>query len=144
VAGPQTLWFESSLFHHRLGHLLSLCRWSNHSVHTSHSSEPNEYRTVFYVVETHSVIRLSCQALQCLWLGHLCFVHTMASVGAALHSGDTLSRTRLIKYVMCCNNSPKTSVSNTTQRSNTPYLDSLISICSKMLGNIIFTALMFL
>jgi len=144
VAGPQTLWFESSLFHHRLGHLLSLCRWSNHRVHTNHSTEPNEYRAVFCVVEDHSMVRLSCQALQCLWLEHFCFVHTVASVEAALHSGDTHSPTGIIKYAMYCNSSPKIPISNITQRSNSLYLDSLIYICSKMLVNIIYTAAMFL
>ena len=41
---------------------------------------------VFYVVETHSGVSLSCQTLQCLRL-----VHTVASVEAALLSGEKFS-----------------------------------------------------
>jgi hypothetical protein len=70
------------------------------------------------VVQTHSGVRLSCQAIQCLWL-----VHSVASVETALGFGEKLSPTWLIKYVMCYDSSPKTVISYMTQINNPTFLD---------------------
>lgn len=94
-----------------------------------------------YVVETHSGVSMSCQALQCLWL-----VHKAASVKAALHSGETLL-TGLIKCAMCCDSNSKTLISNMTQIRNPFFLDinwlSRFSLLKNVFKKVISTAVLF-
>jgi hypothetical protein len=145
VTGPQKLWLAMSV---APASATTYCLWAvrvTHGIMTASTLATAVNRVipngVFHVVETHAGLWLSCQAIQCLWL-----VHTVASVEAALHSGDTLSPTGLIRYSVWFNSSRNTLSSNLTQISNHHFLDIcwLISICRKMLVDIISTAVMFL